>query len=96
MQGLFETEPKGNVASKTDSYERLDQFRENLLSLTEACPVGERNPEDCPLCSVRKMKPSDRLNWFNALKEDDLAFLVSYHYVCMNTKMAVNQTGKVL
>ena len=84
------------AASKTDSQRRSDQFRANLLSLTEVCPVGECNPEDCPLCLVRKMNSLERSAWFNALAEDDLAYLASSHYICMNTKMALKEAGNVL
>jgi len=77
------------AALKTASQRRKDELRATLLSLTKACPVDECNPKDCPLYSVRKMEPMQRLQWFNALSEDDLVYLATYHHVCMNIKVAL-------
>jgi hypothetical protein len=76
------------AALKTASQRSKDELRASLLSLTKACPVDECNPEDCPLYSLRKMEPMQRLQWLNALSEDDLVYLATYHHVCMNIKMA--------
>lgn len=59
-----------------------DELRASLLELTQACPVHQDNPEDCPLHLLRKMDVPKRLEWFNALSEHDLAYLASYHHVC--------------
>jgi len=79
----------GAVALKTVSHRGKDALRASLLCLTETCPVDECNPEDCPLYLLRKMKPRPRLQWFNALNEEDLAYLATYHHVCMNLKVAI-------
>jgi len=76
------------AASKAASQRRKDELRASLLSLTKICPVDECNPKDCPLYSLRKMEPMQRLQWFNALSEDDLAYLAAYHHVCMDIKVA--------
>jgi hypothetical protein len=34
------------------------------------------------------MNSGQRLHWFNALDEDDLVYLATYHHVCMNIKVA--------
>jgi len=73
----------------TVSQRGKDELRANLLSLTKICPVDECNPEDCPLYLLRKMEPMQRLQWFNALDEDDLAYLATYHHICMNIKVAL-------
>ncbi len=67
--------------------EQKKELRANLLELTEACPFHDANPEDCPLFRLRKMKPGERLEWFNALTEKDLAYLAAYHRVCFTTKV---------
>jgi hypothetical protein len=67
--------------------EQKKELRANLLELTEACPFHHANPEDCPLFRLRKMKPRKCLQWFNALTENDLAYLASYHRVCFATKV---------
>ena len=61
--------------------------RANLLQLSEACPFHIANPEDCPLFPLRKMEPTKRLQWVNALSESDLAYLATYHRVCLTTKV---------
>ena len=63
------------------------ELRANLLALFEDCPFDHRNPEDCPLFKLRKMKPRQRVRWFNALGEKDLSFLAAYHQVCLSTKV---------
>jgi hypothetical protein len=72
---------------KTVGQRGKDELRATLISLTEACPVDEYNPEECPLYWLRKMNSGQRLHWFNALDEDDLVYLASYHHVCMNIKV---------
>jgi hypothetical protein len=67
--------------------EQKQELRANLLELTEACPSHDANPEDCPLFLLRKMKPRKRLQWFNALTDNDLVYLASYHRVCFTTKV---------
>jgi hypothetical protein len=66
--------------------ERKKALRDNLVVLTEVCPFHRNNPEDCPLFELRKMEPAQRLEWFDALPEDDLAFLATYHHICLSTK----------
>jgi hypothetical protein len=73
---------------KSASQRAKDELRANLLSLTEVCPVADCNPEDCPLYSLRKLKPEQRLEWFKALDADDLAYLAAYHHVCINIRVS--------
>jgi hypothetical protein len=69
------------------SHPRKEELRVNLLTLAEACPLDPCNPEDCPLFALRQMKPGERLQWFNALGEEDLEYLASYHHICLTTKL---------
>jgi hypothetical protein len=64
-----------------------NELRANLLRLSEACPFHVANPEDCPLFPLRRMEPTKRLQWVNALSESDLAYLADYHHVCLRIKM---------
>jgi hypothetical protein len=59
------------------------------LSLMELCPVEDCNPDDCPLHNVRKLKPAQKYKWLSALNEDDLAYLLAYHDVCLHVKMGM-------
>ena len=63
------------------------ELRKQLSELADACPLHQANPEDCPLFPLRQMKPAKRLRWFNALSEDDLAYLATYHHVCFATNL---------
>jgi hypothetical protein len=64
----------------------VEQLRASLLEVVGFCPVDRCNPADCPLFALRKMNRSQRLEWFNALRESDLRYLAAYHHVCMNLK----------
>ena len=64
-------------------HEQQNGLRVNCLELSGACPFDQTNPEDCPLFSLRKRKPTKRLQWFNALSESDLADLATYHRLCL-------------
>jgi uncharacterized protein with von Willebrand factor type A (vWA) domain len=65
-----------------------DKLRANLRSLVEFCSVDKSNPKDCPLYLLRQMERPQRLAWINALPEDDLVYLATYHHICLNTKTA--------
>ena len=62
-------------------------LRNELLNVVPQCPVEQSNPPDCPLYAVRKAKPARRLQWFDALTEDDLSYLSAYHCICARIKM---------
>jgi len=67
--------------------EERTQLRVNLLKLSEACPFHVANAEDCPLFPLRRMAPTKRLQWVSALSESDLAYLATYHRVCLRIKV---------
>jgi hypothetical protein len=85
----------GACVITTISHPLKDELRADLLPLAEFCPVDESNSEDCPLHSVRKMKAQQRLQWFNALDEDELVYLATYHHICLNTKTAFKPDEKL-
>jgi hypothetical protein len=74
------------------THARSSELRANLLALSEGCPFDHSNPEDCPLFKLRKLKPKERGPWFHALDEDDLAYLATYHQVCLTTKVEARAT----
>ena len=75
------------VNADSAQVERKKALRDNLVALLEVCPFHRSNPEECPLFELRKMKPAQRLQWFDALAEDDLVYLATYHHICLSTKM---------
>lgn len=80
---------------KTFNQHLKEEFRDELLPLAEVCPVTESNPEDCPLYLVRKLNPLQRFQWFDALGENGLAYLASYHQICLTTKLALKADGNI-
>lgn len=76
---------KATVAMNPDS--RPEALRSELLCLLETCPAEYCNPDGCPLHGLRALKYSERLDWFNALSEEDLVFLATYHAVCFALKL---------
>lgn len=72
------------MASQADI--QSDELRDFVLALAECCPLDRCNPPDCPLYQLRKRKMAERLKWLQALDEDDVVYLTSYHYVCLTTK----------
>ena len=73
-----------------------DELRANLLKLSDACPFHPSNPEDCPLFPLRKAEPRKRLEWLNALSESDLAYLATYHRVCLRIKVESGPAKRVV
>jgi hypothetical protein len=69
------------------------EMLDNLVGVLVSCPVDHRNPPDCPLCAIRKMEMTKRLQWLNSLHDDELAYLNSYHFVCLRTKLEAYLVG---
>ncbi len=63
-------------------------LRHELLAIMRACPFQSANPEDCPLYKLREMEPQLRSQWLDALSAADLSYLISYHQVCLATKLS--------
>ena len=77
-----------NAKAASELPEQAEALRGNLLCLLETCPADYCNPGDCPLYALRRMKFSERLEWFNALCAEDLAYLAAYHAVCYELKLS--------
>lgn len=76
------------TASATSS---ATQLRAELMELIHGCPVDLCNPEVCPLFHLRQMNYNRRIEWFNALSQEDLEYLAAYHHVCMKHKLQASQ-----
>lgn len=64
----------------------IAELRASLLEVVDICPAERCNPCDCPLFGLRKLPREERLQWIDALSEDDLTYLAAYHHVCMSAK----------
>ena len=71
------------------SQQKRSELRDHLLELAVTCPVEQCNPMDCPLQQVRRMDLGRRLEWFQSLSDEDLAYLNAYHYVCLKTRLGL-------
>ena len=63
------------------------QLWDNLITLTEACPVAHCSSDDCLVHRLREKEPARQMAWFRALSHDDLVYLAAYHHICLHTKM---------
>jgi hypothetical protein len=87
MLSLVGTTCKGRNRMRA-KFEPRATLLASLAELIEACPGAQCNPWDCPLYQVRKMARPERSEWFRALNQDDLSYLATYHYVCLETRLA--------
>jgi hypothetical protein len=63
--------------------EQQNELLADLRMLSAACPFDQTNPKDCPLSALRRMKPVKRVQWLQALTQDDLSYLAAYHRTCL-------------
>ena len=62
-----------------------DEYNAMLISLTEACPVGRKNP-NCPLREARRMNFNEKLKWINSLTLQEKGKIYEYHIKCFSSK----------
>ena len=74
----METPPLGKAAARRDA----DWLREQLVSLAVGCPHTKGSPAGCPLHEVRKLEPSEIIDWVDRLRPDEKEFLMLYHQCC--------------
>jgi len=84
------------MAKSITRQSRSDLLRASLISLTSAAQGLNAIPRTARCSGSEKMKPSARLQWFQALTEEDLDFLAAYHHVCMNVKLTENRVIQAL
>jgi len=66
-----------------------EKLRAEVISLGQFCPIDECNPEDCPLYDFRRLKHPEQMLWLNGLSQDELAYLIAYHQIYLNTQIAL-------
>ncbi|MBI2512365.1 MAG: hypothetical protein HYV96_10315 [Opitutae bacterium] len=67
----------------------------SIVTLLAGCPVGDTNPDHCPLYEVRKLPPQEALDWVASLSTDDKAFLLQYHRCCLVYSLEEQRTNRV-
>lgn len=72
-----------------------DRLRNAVIGLSIACPFDQGNPEDCPLCSIRKKPVRERFEWVQSLSGEELVDLYRYHGSCIvdREKRAAEENG---
>jgi len=68
--------------SQCSDEDETRQLKRTVSQLAEACPIGPKNPQMCPLYPVRKQRPPFRARWIDSLEREDLEFVATYHQVC--------------
>ncbi len=58
-----------------------------VVALSVECPFDRSNPDVCPLHEVRKMERKKREAWIGALSDEDLKYVLTYHEICLATKV---------
>jgi hypothetical protein len=53
-----------------------------MMGLLVACPVTQRNPDDCPLHEVRQRPMRERFEWLKQLSADECGALIGRHLAC--------------
>jgi hypothetical protein len=66
-----------------------NQFLSIVLKLTVACPHDNSNPPYCPLHEVRKLSVEERMKWAEALSDEEMQYLGTYHQVCLQWRETV-------
>jgi len=84
------------MAKSITRQSRSDLAPGELISLTERCPGLNAIPRTARCFRLRKMKPSARLQWFQALTEEDLDFLAPTIMFGMNVKLTENRVIQAL
>lgn len=59
--------------------------RSMLLGLQWECPLGG-NPDDCPLCSQRKLPIMERIHLVNGWSDEQCVGLYQKHLECLKRK----------
>lgn len=66
----------------------------SIVTLLAGCPLGDTNPDHCPLYEVRKLPPQEALDWVAGLSTDDKAFLLQYHRCCLAYSLEEQRTAR--
>lgn len=75
------TPPKKTSKRRAPSSRRL-HLEQHALGLARQCPVGPRNPVNCPLHGLRLQSLPNRIRWIRGLKVAELEYLAAYHACC--------------
>lgn len=63
-----------------------EQLAARIRALTVACPFGQDNPPDCPLCNIRKLPLKARIAWVDTLRPEVMEGLLQYHANCLEAR----------
>lgn len=66
----------------------------SIVTILAGCPLGDTNPDHCPLYEVRKLPPQDAIDWVAGLSTDDKAFLLQYHRCCLAYSLEAQRTAR--
>jgi hypothetical protein len=80
----------GLTRSEPGSMKEVSSQRQYLLNeifgLAVACPFDQGNPCNCPLHELRKKTLRERHEWLQALSEEDISNILTFHKKCLGEK----------
>jgi len=62
------------------------KLKSKVFELSIACPYDQGNPNDCPLCQIRKQSPKDRYAWVEQLGVEEAEQILTHHKLCLAQK----------
>lgn len=54
------------------------------------CPLGD-NPEECPLCDIRKLPMEKRITWLESKTDQEVIELYDLHSACLTHKLEITE-----
>ena len=66
----------------------IEKARMGMQGRILRCPLGDDNPEDCPLHEVRTWPMENRLAWLDAKTDEEVVELFILHTTCLEHKLS--------
>ena len=60
-----------------------EQVLAQIQHLAVTGPDANCNTPDCPLYELRKLAAEERMEWVRSLSDEDLAYMATYHQICL-------------
>ena len=79
---MVKTTPARKTSKRPAASSRRVHLEQHALGLAKQCPIGPRNPINCPLHGLRLQPMRSRERWIRGLKIAELEYLAAYHACC--------------
>ncbi|MBL4575253.1 MAG: hypothetical protein JKY51_04030, partial [Opitutaceae bacterium] len=75
-----------NPSDHSDKHNPIQKLRSGVFNLSVACPYTQGNPQECPLCKIRKRPLKDRYIWVQSLSAKKAEQILTHHKCCLEDK----------